>query len=256
MKLGRLPNRPPRPPLLTLDAVIRCPDQAKTIALELDPENTTIATVRSLVADEIKAEWRALGSRVLRDTLPAARVMLKWDDRELGMEETLIDCGIKDDLQIEATVKPTNKEARLMQARTRKGEEMEKRRKVRKTVGKQKARKKSKGVIDLPRKEVENETEVEEARKAGEPFADKISELDEEIPVMEDVQRVMEEQDQQDLAEARQVGLFQIGVESDQEFVVEAAEENPFDEEDADKENWNPQILRNVGGDRGGPRVA
>lgn len=136
MKFRRPPHRPLRPSLLRLDIVIRCPDQAKTFALDLDPENTTIATVQTLVADEIKAEWRTLGFRVLRDILPAARVIFKCDGRELGMEETLIGCAIEDGAEIEATVIRTEKDGEPMQARTRKGEEMEKRKRVRKMAAK------------------------------------------------------------------------------------------------------------------------
>lgn len=89
------------------------------------------------------------------------------------------------------------------------------------------------------------------APKVVEQYAEATRVLDEELAAMEEVLRVMEKQDQQELDEARQAGLFQIGVEIAHEVVVEALAEDPFHEEDADKENWNPQILRNVGGDRG-----
>ncbi len=229
--------------------MIKCPDQARTITLDLDPETTTIATVQALVADDIKAGWRALGVRVLRDSLPAARVMLTFGGRELGMEDTLAGYGIKDRSELEATVIRTDEEARLMRARTRKGEEMEKRRNQRRVVGKQTARMKAAGVANLPHQKTENEMEEEIAREAEEQFAEETRVLAADFAVMEDLR--IEELEEQRLDEVRQTRQFQQRVDEPHEAVVDAPDENAFEEEDADKENWNPQILRSIGGERG-----
>jgi len=223
---------------LTGTTVIKGFDKDPSIAIDLDPNTTTIGTINTIVADEIKANWRTLSRRVFRDTLPASAIILTFDNRELGPHETLAECGIKEDSEIETTIKRTEKDTELMQARARKGEEMNKQRNQRKTGIKRKARRTADAGADLQNQNAERGMEEAAAREAEE----------------EDLM-VIEERDEQDLEEARQVGSFRIGVEFPHEVVLEAVVEDPFDEEDADKENWDPQILRGVEGDRGGSRV-
>lgn len=96
------------------------------------------------------------------------------------------------------------------------------------------------------------EEEAEVTRDAAEKFAKERTILD---ATMEEDIRMIKEEDDRGMGVPRRSGVFRIGVEYTHEIVVEVAEEDPFDEADADKENWNRQILRDDGGDRGALQV-
>lgn len=233
---------------MKLNTVIRWLDPETTIALDLDPATTTIATVQALVADEIKARWRSLGRRVFRDSLPASAVTLRHAQRELDPDEILNGCRIKENSMIEAAIQRTHGETELIQARARKGQEMERRKMERKKAREErKAHTEGAQTLPLPQQKSEEQVKDEEVREAEELSDDARRALDEDLMVMEEDLRVIEERDERELEEARQAAGFRIAAEySDEVLVAPTLEEDPFDEEDADKENWNPQILRNV----------
>lgn len=229
------------------------------MALDLDPETTTIATLQTLVADQIKAERRALGLRVLRNTLSPSEIILKINERELRQEEKLNECGIMDGSLMEATVRLTDEEVSVKQVRARKGEEMKQQKERRTKVIDEHGCKLREQLSEM----LQIMTEIKNGKRTNNPeesSAEEPSALGEErAPTEGEFQETEEwydQEDQEGVEEAPQPEQSQPSAESPMAVAEEVDRVDPFDDYDGNKENWDPQILRNAGTDVSGLTAA
>lgn len=210
--------------------------------LDLEPSTTTVATTKNTIIDRLKDEQRSRGERVLRDSLPASALMLRFQSCELGADDTLGEYGVKDG----STIKVTRSDYEETRKRYGRGWDPEtKQQRKKQDREKRKAEEKA-------REEMEEANAHAEARRRGEEMAELLQKQAEaEMEALEVENQAREAREAVEAEEVMTAGGFVIGVDVEDRLLVEREwEEDPFYEEDEDKENWDPQILRPVEGNR------
>lgn len=205
----------------------------------MDPNNTTIAALKTVIIDQFLAQC---DGRVLRDYLPSSAVTLVFGGHKLEDEDlTLIEYGITQNSTLNA-IRAPERETRKRYGKgfdddpaieLRKKLEKQRKREERKEEKKEKARKGAEEMAELLQREAEAAAEAE---------------TDEENQRMEQVREEAEDgivvvEEQFIVEELRQETSFQIRSENERQL-VDYEVEDPPQEDDADKENWDPQILR------------
>ena len=72
------------------------------MTLDLDLDTTIVAAVKAIIDTHLESAWRASGVRILRSDLPFGGINLRYQNRLLAMDEVLSSCKIGKDSTIDA----------------------------------------------------------------------------------------------------------------------------------------------------------
>ena len=206
------------------------------MTLDLDLDTTVVAAVKATVDTHLESAWRASGVRILRSDLPFRGINLRYQNRLLALDEVLSSCIVGNDSTVDAEW-------------PRKGEKYERRKRYGKgwdkelVLKRKKSAKKALRGLDLEEitSQTVNETSGDRQLSSGSVSGDR---LDENLEVEAggdgaegtqglDEQAADAERQEQQEEEEEQGDRPREGVEQD----------DPFADEDDDKENRAPEAF-------------
>lgn len=214
------------------------------MTLDLDLNTITVAAVKATVDGHLESIWRASGVRILRNDLPFCGIRLRYQNRLLAMDRVLSSCkvGEKSTLYAQWPRKSEKDERRKRYGKGWDNEPVLKRRLREEREGKraekalrEAAKKESSKVVENTTSSAPDTSGDDQASSgwASDERPDDKTEVEAEGNALDLSEEFAEEEQDEQQAEQQ---------EQEQRPTGEVAQDDPFADEDDDKENREPQF--------------